>query len=259
MRISASAINDTQECELKGFWKYVEKRKGSVESPYGVFGSCLHASIADIIKSNAIGDNEFIKINWTENFYNSFVKKSPTFNKDPQEFLKDGEHMLISWSNDMIKRGWTNANVLFLEEYFKIKVSGDMTMSGFIDLVFELDGETYLVDWKSNYKISTKEEVNNSNQLSMYYFASTYQDIDIDKIGFYFLRYNKFVETARGISDMSKLFDISIETKNRLKKNNLNASYSEKNCKFCEHKKECMAFQTKSHMVFDKNKKLFIG
>ena len=49
MRISASAINDTQECELKGFWKYVEKRKGSVESPYGVFGSCLHASIADII------------------------------------------------------------------------------------------------------------------------------------------------------------------------------------------------------------------
>ena len=67
--------------------------------------------------------------------------------------------MLISWSNDMIKRGWTNANVLFLEEYFKIKVSGDMTMSGFIDLVFELDGETYLVDWKSNYKYLQKKKL----------------------------------------------------------------------------------------------------
>ena len=42
MRLSASSIKDSQECNLKGYWKYVLKKEEREENHYGIFGRILH-------------------------------------------------------------------------------------------------------------------------------------------------------------------------------------------------------------------------
>ena len=38
MRLSASSIKDSQECNLKGYWKYILKKEEREENQFGVFG-----------------------------------------------------------------------------------------------------------------------------------------------------------------------------------------------------------------------------
>ena len=51
MRLSASSIKDSQECNLKGFWKYILKKDEPEENLYGVFGKMLHFIISETIKN----------------------------------------------------------------------------------------------------------------------------------------------------------------------------------------------------------------
>ena len=75
MRLSASSIKDSKECNLKGFWKYIEKKEVQKENHYGVFGKILHFVISETIKSNLFNKWNIVDLMYTESYHNEMLTK----------------------------------------------------------------------------------------------------------------------------------------------------------------------------------------
>ena len=102
-----------------------------------------------------------------------------------------------------------------------------------------------------------QEKVDDSIQLTMYYYAMQNKGINVNHLGLYFLRHNKFVTTKRNDKNIYDLLKNGLELKEQLDQDILLANVSKENCKWCEYKSKCDAYNNKTPLKYDKIKKEF--
>ena len=73
MRLSASSIKDSQECNLKGYWKYVLKKEEREENHYGIFGRILHFIISETIKNKLFDQWNIVDIMYTQSYHDEML------------------------------------------------------------------------------------------------------------------------------------------------------------------------------------------
>ena len=260
MRLSASSLKEGQECLVKTHWKYILKEKTGALSIHALFGSTLHDLIRLAFKYKQFEEPNFFEHYWKVMFEEDFCKQALKLETESliiQNFYMEGDRILKGFKDNILLRGWHNVNILELEDYFRIKITEDLTLSGYIDLVFEKDNEIYLVDWKSNRYAMGQEKVDDSIQLTMYYYAMQNKGINVNHLGLYFLRHNKFVTTKRNDKNIYDLLKNGLELKEQLDQDILLANVSKENCKWCEYKSKCDAYNNKTPLKYDKIKKEF--
>jgi ATP-dependent exoDNAse (exonuclease V) beta subunit len=260
MRLSASSIKEGRECLVKTHWKYILKEKGEPQSIHALFGSTLHDLIRLAFKYKQFEKSNFFEHYWKIMFEEDFCEQAVKLETESliiQNFYLEGDRILKGFKDSILMRGWNNIKILEIEDYFRVKITEDLTFSGYIDLVFEKDNQTYLVDWKSNRYAMSQNEVDESIQLTMYYYAMHNKNVDIDYLGLYFLRHNRFVTTVRNKKDTYKLLTNGIELKEQLDQDILLANMSKENCKWCEYKSKCKAYIKKKPLKYDKIKEVF--
>ena len=259
MRLSASSIKDSQECNLKGFWKYILKKDEPEENLYGVFGKMLHFIISETIKNKLFNDWNIVDIMYTQTYHNEMLTNPKLTPPKNQGFYWQGKNILKKWKNDYLSRGWDKAETLMLETYFRIPLKNDLQFSGYIDYIMKFDDKIYLIDWKSNKDIITDEELKNNIQLSMYYWASHQLGHEVDEIGLYFLRHSEYKTTKRSDDSTLDLFKNALTIEKAFNEEDLVANYSTNNCKWCGFKDECDAWKNKAPMKYNKFNKNFIS
>ena len=258
MRLSASSIKDSKECNLKGFWKYILKREEAKENHYGVFGRILHFIISETIKHKLFLKWDIVDTMYTQTYHNDMLINPKLEPPKHHGFFWQGKSILKKWKNDFLERGWDKAETLMLETYFRIPLKEDLQFSGYIDYIMKDENDKiYLIDWKSNKEVMPNEELDNNVQLSMYYWASKELGHEVDEIGLYFLRHLELKTTTRTEENTLSLFEDALLLENKLSKEDLIANYSSNNCKWCGFKSECSAWENKTPMFYNKNNKNF--
>ena len=257
MRLSASSIKDSKECNLKGFWKYILKIEEKKENHYGVFGRILHFIISETIKHKLFYKWDIVDTMYTQSYHNDMLINPKLDPPKHEGFYWQGKSILKKWKNDFLERGWDKAETLMLETYFRIPLKENLQFSGYIDYIMKIDGKTYLIDWKSNKVVMPDEELDNNVQLSMYYWASKELGFKVDEIGLYFLRHLIFKTTYRTEDTTLELFKDALLLENELNKDDLIANYSSNNCKWCGFKDECNAWKNKTPMYYNKSNEKF--
>jgi len=258
MRLSASSIKDSQECNLKGYWKYVLKKEEREENQFGVFGRILHFIISETIKHNLFHKWNIVDTMYVETYHKEMLVNPNLEPPKHQGFYWQGKNILKKWKNDYLERGWDKAETLMLETYFRIPLKENLQFSGYIDYIMKYDDKIYLIDWKSNKEIISDEDLNDNIQLSMYYWASRELGHEVDEIGLYFLRHLEYKTTTRTNDSTLDLFKNALVIEKAFEQEDLTANYSKENCKWCGFKDECDAWKNKSPMKFNKINKNFM-
>ena len=258
MRLSASSIKDSKECNLKGFWKYILKIEEKEENHYGVFGRILHFIISETIKHKLYNKWDIVDTMYTQTYHNDMLTNPKLEPPKHQGFFWQGKSILKKWKNDLLDRGWDNSETLMLETYFRIPLKENLQFSGYIDYIMKFEDKIYLIDWKSNKEVMPDKELDDNVQLSMYYWASKELGFEVDEIGLYFLRHLEFKTTQRTEESTLSLFEDALTLEKDLNGEDLIANYSTNNCKWCGFKKECSAWKNKTPMSYNKFNKEFV-
>ena len=252
IKLSASSIIEADHgCPTKTHKKYVLKKEEAPTGIYGSFGRALHHTISTTIDFGQMDKPEMIQNQWEEDYLKIFKKETQGLSaKGNMKGL--GSDLLSNWGQDMVQRGWDKMKPLMMEKYCLHELTDEITMSGYIDIVFELEGDIYLVDWKSQTKHPSQYDLDTSIQLSTYAWFLNQMDITPDYICLYMLRGNQPLYTQRREEDTQKLINVAEHVYQRLKPDKILAVPSNYNCKWCGYSQECDAYTNQIAMEYDK-------
>ena len=257
MRLSATTIKDCQECTLKAYWGNVVKPIKVPQNQFGLFGTLLHWVIKEVIEHSMFDQWGVVNTMYTEKYSNLFLKNKEIKPPRDEGFYWSGLKILYNWKKDFEERGWNRSENLMLEKYFRIPVKDGLMFSGFVDYLMKFEDKIYLIDWKSNRQVLSEEDIEDNIQLNMYYWAGKQFGLTPEYVGLYFLRANKYVSITRSEKNIKDLYDKSFEVESKFLKRDLEANYSEENCKWCGFKTICDAYQNKETLSYDKFSKNF--
>lgn len=256
IRLSASSIKDLNSdgCGVKTHLKYIQKlpeqRLQNPWSVYGSFGSTLHETIAHVIEFGQVHNESFILEKWNKDYQNIFLSDTEHLKKKV-DFYKMGSELLDDWKNDYIFRGWDLSQPIMVEKYCRFPLVDHIWLSGYIDCVFEKNDSIYLIDWKSQKTPPSQEEVDNSIQLTAYYWFLKQLGYTPDYMGLYLIRHGTFMQTQRNSRHVDTLIDSARKSADKLDRTHLLAEPTEKRCMWCGYFEKCEAYKENIPMVYD--------
>jgi putative RecB family exonuclease len=125
--------------------------------------------------------------------------------KEEQEYFESGRQWLINYYNKFVKGQYIPAYAT--EEYFEIPIGKNKhVMIGYIDRIQKnLDGTFEILDYKTDPKVRTQQEVDSDLQLTIYYWALRNKGVEVKRLGLIFIRFNEIVYTTRTQKDIELL------------------------------------------------------
>jgi len=187
MRISYSAMDTFQRCPLQYKFRYIDKIP-TPKRPELFFGGLIHKIVQEALKKDpAMPSLEnllaMLEENWEEEVFESV--------QNSRAYLTVGQNMIRNFYHDH-KPGLTN--IVAIEKRFQIPLSDKHTLSGAIDRIDQLPfGPFEIIDYKTNRKLPTSNELAKPLQLAIYKFAAeeSWPDAKEIRLTFYFLKHNK--------------------------------------------------------------------
>ena len=267
IELRQSTIKDYLSCPLMFKMKHLEGIKPSYRHPAAIHGSTLHEAIHLFHSDDWYLD---IELEYRAIFdYYSNESDVPIFWKKDQEkefiaFVKNGVEILEGYRSNSDN---TNANVLYSEVKFRVKVAGE-EFTGTIDQVRKnRDSTLELIDFKSSKQRPNQAFLKNDWQLSLYAYALKHGELLVndewikprllpDHTSWYFLRAHEIrkrttingekgeqkgdplLRSKRSIDDLKKF---RVYTKNILNSMLKEWHYPNPNhCVMCSYKEPCM-------------------
>ena len=255
IRLSASSIKDLNSdgCSVKTHLKYIQKlpeqRLQNPLSVYGSFGRSLHETISHVIEFGQVHNEEFITEKWNKDYDNVFLKETSHLKKR-LDFYSLGAELVSNWRDDYIFRGWDLSQPIMVEKYCRFPLVDDIWLSGYIDCVFEKNDSIYLIDWKSQKSPPSQNEVDQSIQLTAYYWFLGQMGYVPDYMGLYMVRYGTFMQTQRNERHVETLIDYARKSADKLDRTHLMAEPSERRCMWCGYYEKCEAYKENKPMIY---------
>lgn len=249
MNTSYSSLDIFLSCPLKYKFKEIDRIKVPKSSALSL-GSLVHKTLKFIHES----DGDFPKKEEVINFFSE--NWNPTaFKEDEAENLFENGIALVS--NYLKKINEMEANkrgtVIALEKRF-ILPFGKHTITGSIDRIDKVGDSFKIIDYKTNRKIATENEVKNNLQLSIYLKAFTHQwpsffrskkDLEKVELALYFIRHNLEVSVRKTVKEMELMEEEMMKNIDKLEETIEGGVFEPKMgplCDWCDYKKMCPMF-----------------
>ena len=132
-------------------------------------------------------------------------------------------------------------DILSAEQEFNISVEG-FTMNGYIDLVEKVSDERVrIVDYKSNRRLFTRDELSNDLQFSIYGLAARtlYPWARSVEFEFRMLRFDTSQRTTRAASQIDDAAGYVVALGKRSESDKTWEARLNENCAYCEHRARC--------------------
>lgn len=136
--------------------------------------------------------------------------------QEEQEYYQNGKKWLVNYYEKFVKGQYIPAYMT--EEYFELPIGKNLhVMIGYIDRVQKNpDGSYEILDYKTDPKVRSQEEVDKDLQLTIYYWAMRNKGIDIKRLGLIFIRFGEIVYTTRSQKDIDFIDEYVKEVGDRM-------------------------------------------
>jgi putative RecB family exonuclease len=248
--LSYSRLSRFEQCPLSFKLHYIDKQLAEPGIPL-LFGKAVHAALENLVRE--VIDNELTGPLSEARALELFQEAWAANRLSGLPLFQEGTELIKNFVRD---QGTLNHHdLLAVEQEFRLAV-GDFTVLGYMDRVDRVDDETVEVfDYKTNRMIFSRDEVDNSLQMSLYHLAARqlWPWATKVKLTFVLLRHGIRMETSRTpeqlelalqyVQTLGKQTEAAFEFPPRL-----NA-----NCVYCDHRRQCPAFTDalagKQHLV----------
>ncbi|MBN2406517.1 MAG: PD-(D/E)XK nuclease family protein [Elusimicrobia bacterium] len=126
--------------------------------------------------------------------------------QEERKFFEDG----WKWVSSFYKKYYDGhyLKAAGVELYFQLPIGDDYIIIGYIDrLQKNLDGTYEILDYKTDPKLRTQEELDKDLQLTSYYWAMRQLGIDVKQLSLEFLQFNQRMTTKRTPEDIPVFID----------------------------------------------------
>jgi DNA helicase-2/ATP-dependent DNA helicase PcrA len=239
LRLSASAIEDYEDCPLKFKFGHHLKIPTGPQAAL-TFGNIMHRSVRHYFELRAKGEASFEAV---KGFYESSWRKAG-FEDEYQEqaYKQAGLEQLRAFVE---KQESSETLPLSMESSFALDL-GEVWLEGRIDQISPLakggEGTVELVDYKTG-KPRSQKDADKSLQLSVYALAAQEQmKLRPVRLTFYYLTNNEPVHTVRTEQDLKAVKTEILTVAGRIRQNHFPAAPGFV-CKFCDYQPICPAHE----------------
>ncbi len=235
MRISFSAFDNYNSCPLRYKFRYIDKiqipQKTELE-----FGSLMHSIVQNALKRDPIipSEEELIKL-YNEGF------DQITFKDDRQkkQYWPVGKDIIRIFL-ETLKPGFRDT--IATEKRFYIQLNDKHAISGAIDRVDKLPFGAYeIIDYKTNFKPKTQQEIDRDKQLGIYHLAmqNLWPEAKDVRLSMYFLKPNLKLSTSRRDDEIQALKEELIETAEKIESDTEFRPRRNSLCDWCDFQHLC--------------------
>lgn len=243
MRISFSAFDTFNGCPLRYKFQYIDRilvpKKIELE-----FGSLMHNVVEYALKKDPIIPSlEELTRLYEENF------SKITFEND----LKKSQYHGVGL--DMIKTFHASLtpglrDTIATEKRFYLPLNEKHTLSGAIDRIDKLPFGAYeVIDYKTNFKPKTQEDVDKDKQLGIYRYAISklWPEAKDVRLSLYFLRTDMKLTTTRRDEDVEEVISDVIKTADQIETEKEFLPKRNPLCDWCDFQHLCPLMKQKSN------------
>ena len=237
--LSYSRLSKFEQCPLAFRLHYIDKLRAEPGVPLR-FGKLIHAVLEVLVREHMEAERTcpLAEERTLELYRQGWAAEGLT----GLELFQEGVEMLQAFVRGQGELD--HRDVLAIEKEFRLQV-GRFTVLGFMDRVDWVDDETVeVIDYKTNRMLFSRDEVDNSLQMSLYELAARqiWPWAKKVKLTFHMLRHGIRMRTERTaeqlaasrsyVETLGAMTEVATEYPARL-----NA-----NCVWCDHKQDCPAY-----------------
>lgn len=228
LRLSYSKMSMFQRCPAQYQAVYIDKIPMKPRSFFD-FGTSIHGTFEEFYKSEKEMPLDYLLKLYQENWVNAGY----TSKEEEERYYQDGLKIVKDYYQHFIKGKYRPAK--YLEEYFELPIGKQAIMIGFMDRVDELsDGSHILIDYKTEPRMPTQEDLDRDLQFTIYYWAAPLVlGFTFDKLYFEYLRFNKRLETKRTKENVAQLVLTVDKAAEEIRKAQETGDYPRKLNKYC--------------------------
>ncbi len=265
MNTSYSALDTFLSCPLKYKFREIDKIK-TPQSPALVFGSLIHKTLKFIHSDDGVFPDREEAINFFSENWNPKAFKE----EEIPTLFEDGINIISSYLKELEKTEKKDrGSVIALEKRFILPI-GSHTITGAIDRIDKTENGFEIIDYKTNRKIATENEVKNNLQLSIYLRAFTKEwpsffpdanDLGKVKLSLYFVRHNLKVSVGKTPKEMELMEQEILKTISEIEKSKEENSFEPRMsalCDWCDYQKNCPLFSHKYKSLEDPQKEFLV-
>lgn len=244
MRLSHSKISRFEQCPLAYYYHYIQRLKNKRGLAL-LFGSAVHEVLEHLVRYHkdnnhtCMPDLDRALALWDEYFADGGLSGATVY--------QEGVDIITDWCKSYGFMNWSR--VLDVERAFAMKV-GTFEVIGYIDRIDKIDDETVgIVDYKTNRRLFTRTDLDESLQLTIY--AAAVQEIypwaKTIRLKFDMLRHgvSQYTDRDQRQIDSAKRYIKNIGSRIAALKNDENATWPatlNANCNWCDHKSNCSEY-----------------
>ncbi|MCS7227460.1 MAG: PD-(D/E)XK nuclease family protein [Endomicrobia bacterium] len=243
MALSYSKMSMYLQCPRRYRLCYLD-RAGVRPRSFFSIGSTIHNTLELFYKIKPEKNTKEPSLQQLLDLYNTcWISSGYKSIEEEQEYYKKGKEWLINYYEKFVKGKYIPAYLT--EEYFELPI-GDNThvMIGYIDRVQRnTDGSFEIIDYKTDPKIRTQEEVDKDLQLTIYYWGLKNKGIEAKRLSLVFIRFGEIIYTTRTQKNIEELDNYVKQIADQMwsdgeKYVNLKKEYQNKNTQLTEDKIE---------------------
>jgi len=237
--LSYSRISRFESCPLSFKFHYVEKQPPEPGDPLR-FGSVVHAALERLLgeviaeeRSGPLSEERALAL-----LRDEWAKENLT----GLGLFEEGGAILKRFVAD--QGVVDHRDLLAVEKEFEIR-AGEFLVRGFIDRVDRIDDETIeIVDYKTNRQLFTREEVDQSLQMSLYYLAAQrlWPWAKKVKLTFHMLRHGVRMGTQRTPEQVEAALAYVVTVGRMTEEATAFPPLLGPNCVYCDHRRRCPAY-----------------
>lgn len=242
--LSASRIETYLQCPRKYY--YVYECGYDTSSDNTRFGTLVHTVLEDVL---TVIPSPTDPLEYSKNKFKELWPQSGILSSD---YFTTGYSLLEKFFSTSYYNLWRDKIIDTPEKKFRINLTDEVKVVGFIDLLVQKDEKTLnVIDFKTSVVPKSAKEAETDLQMSIYYLAvkelyPEYENIDLT---LFYLRHQP-VTTTRSPDFVKAFKDYLIAIYYQIKDDStMKTVPSPFNCSFCPGKHDCPAF--KEELVSD--------
>lgn len=239
LHLSASAINDYEQCPLKYMFGHLWNLRGGPH-PQATFGSVMHRTVQEIVRETArrgampleealaIYDREWSSTGFPDGY-------------QEQEYRKEGRKQLEAFHRSYSA---SPADVRYQEKTFELPLAHDVVVTGRMDQVNRAGGNAAeIVDYKTG-KPRDEKKARADLQLSIYALAAREMlGLDPKRLVFYNLMTNEAVATTRDAKALAATKEKIDAVASQIRAGEFRANPGFL-CRYCDYTLLCPAYES---------------
>jgi len=212
---SISRIGTFEDCRLRYKYQYVDRLKADKETIEAFMGSRAHEALAELygfVKNGVVKPRDWLLARYDDLWGKNLTPAVKVVRSDYTEddYRRKGRKCLDDYYGEYAPFDQAKLVATEKEISFKLKDGNvEISFRGIIDRLDWNDKEKIyeIHDYKTSGSLPTQADADTDNQLGLYHIAvrSLWPDIDLVKLIWHYLLFNKRIESSRTQEKLAEL------------------------------------------------------